>query len=57
MVLAYASAHEVGHLLLRTQAHALRGPMKGAWDRSDDQAIAQNDFRFNTLNALAQKAH
>jgi len=45
-VLAYATAHEVGHLLLG-QAHTPRGLMKAQWDRDDYQAINQNHLHFS----------
>jgi hypothetical protein len=42
IVLAYAVVHEVGHLLLGDQAHAVRGMMKPNWDRKDYEAMCQN---------------
>jgi hypothetical protein len=45
-VLAYAVAHEVGHLLLGADAHTARGVMKGNWDRKDYEAMNQNQFHF-----------
>ena len=47
IVLAYAAAHEVGHLLLGDQAHTPQGLMKATWDTNDFQAMAQNDFHFS----------
>jgi hypothetical protein len=41
-VLAYAAAHEVGHLLLGAQAHTSRGLMKATWGHDDFQAMTQN---------------
>jgi hypothetical protein len=46
IVLAYAVAHEVGHLLLGSDAHTPRGVMKGNWDRKDYEAMNQNQFHF-----------
>ena len=46
MVLAHATSHELGHLLLGTQAHTPNGLMKANWDRPDYQAIAQNRCHF-----------
>jgi hypothetical protein len=46
IVLAYAAAHEVGHLLLGDQAHTARGLMRARWDTDDFQAMAQNRFSF-----------
>src|SRR5262249_29765656 len=46
IVLAYAAAHEVGHLLLG-QAHSPRGLMKAHWDERDFQAMNQNWLHFS----------
>jgi hypothetical protein len=35
LVLAYAIAHEIGHVLLPAPAHTDRGLMKAAWDADD----------------------
>lgn len=51
VVLAYAAAHEIGHLLLGNQAHSSRGLMKAVWRTSDFQAMAQNDFHFSPEQA------
>jgi hypothetical protein len=48
IVLAYAAAHEIGHLLLGDQAHTPRGLMKATWDTNDFQAMAQNGFHFSS---------
>jgi len=47
IVLAYAAAHEIGHLLLGDQAHTIRGLMKATWGPNDFQAMAQNGFHFS----------
>jgi len=46
LVLAYAAAHEVGHLLLGNEAHTSRGLMKARWTGDDFQAMAQGRFHF-----------
>jgi hypothetical protein len=46
-VLAYAAAHEIGHLLLGAQAHTRKGLMKEIWDAEDLLAMAQNGLRFS----------
>ncbi len=51
-VLAFAIAHEVGHLLLGSDAHTPQGVMKGNWDRKDYEAMNQNQFHF-----IAGQAH
>lgn len=52
IVLSYATAHEIGHLLLGTQAHTPRGLMKASWDRSDYVAMFQNQCHFTHEQAL-----
>ena len=51
VVLSYAAAHEIGHLLLGDQAHAPRGVMKANWDANDIRAMAQNRFHFSDEQA------
>jgi hypothetical protein len=46
VVLAYAAAHEVGHLLLGS-AQTPRGLMKANWDRRDYEAMNQNACHFD----------
>ena len=46
ILLAHAAAHEVGHLLLGTQAHTSRGLMKANWDRDDYLAMDHNQCHF-----------
>ncbi len=47
IVLAYAAAHEIGHLLLGASAHSRQGLMKANWERSDLIAMYQRTLRFN----------
>jgi hypothetical protein len=51
VVLAYAAAHEVGHLLLGDDAHAPEGIMKAHWKDEDFHAMAQNRFHFSPQQA------
>jgi hypothetical protein len=46
-VLAYAAAHEIGHLLLGDQAHTGQGLMRATWGTGDFEAMAQNRFHFS----------
>ncbi len=46
VVLAYAAAHEIGHLLLG-EAHCPQGLMKAIWNMNDFQAMAQNNLHFS----------
>jgi hypothetical protein len=47
VVLAYAAAHEIGHLLLG-DAHSPQGLMKATWGANDFLAMSQNDFYFSS---------
>jgi hypothetical protein len=51
LVLAYAAAHEVGHLLLGNDAHTAEGLMQAHWKNEDFQAMAQNRFQFSPRQA------
>ena len=51
IVLAYAAAHEIGHLLLGNQAHTPQGLMKAIWGANDFLAMAQNGFHFSPEQA------
>jgi hypothetical protein len=51
LVLAYAAAHEVGHLLLGDDAHTAEGLMQAHWKNEDFQAMAQNRFQFSPRQA------
>src|SRR5215468_1782345 len=55
-VLAYAAAHEVGHLLLGDLAHTSLGLMKARWSKDDFRDMKQNRMHFNSEEArqLAQ---
>ena len=46
-ILAYAMAHEIGHLLLGPVPHTLFGIMRGRWTTQDLQSMAQGDLRFS----------
>jgi hypothetical protein len=46
VVLSYAAAHEIGHLLLG-DAHCPQGLMKALWNMNDFQAMAQNNLHFS----------
>ena len=47
VVLAYAAAHEIGHLLLGDQSHTPRGLMKAIWNTDDFRAMAESDLHFS----------
>lgn len=45
-VLGHAVAHEIGHLLLRSGAHAHIGIMRAYWDRQELREAAQRSLLF-----------
>jgi hypothetical protein len=46
-LLAYAMAHEIGHLLLSYPAHATAGIMRTAWDGDDLRHIGDRTLEFS----------
>jgi hypothetical protein len=50
-VLAYALAHELGHVLLRSSAHEPSGLMKGIWTKADWQRAAVTVIAFAPYDA------
>jgi hypothetical protein len=55
-VLAYAVAHEVGHLLLPAPSHATSGIMNADWDGRDFRDMAGDGLRFTRAQANAIRA-
>lgn len=54
-VLGHALAHELGHVLLRSQAHDDSGLMKGVWAKSDWQRAAVSLLQFTPGQARAMR--
>ena len=52
-VLAYAMAHEIGHLLLPYPAHSSSGVMRPDWDGDDLRHIADGSMRFTSAQQTA----
>jgi hypothetical protein len=50
-LLGRAAAHEIGHLLMGTTAHALHGVMRARWSRSDLQRRFGRDWQFSANDA------
>lgn len=50
-VLGYAIAHELGHVLLQSDAHTAAGLMKGIWSKSDWQRAAVSIISFSPADA------
>lgn len=51
-VLAYALAHELGHVLLRSSVHEQSGLMKGIWTKTDWHRAAVTVIAFAPQDAL-----
>lgn len=51
-VMAYAIAHEMGHVLLPAPAHAERGIMRAEWNGDDLRHIASDSLRFTPAQAM-----
>lgn len=51
LVLAYAIAHELGHLLLPLAAHTPTGLMRACWSRDDFNRAEQGQLRFLPADA------
>ena len=52
-LLAHAVAHEIGHLLLGTSAHASSGLMRATWSQTALRRAVAEDWRFTAPDALA----
>ena len=52
-LLARATAHEIGHLLLGTTAHASSGLMRAAWSQAAIRRTAADDWAFTSRDARA----
>jgi hypothetical protein len=50
-LVGYAIAHEIGHLLLGTDAHAPRGLMRAAWTLPEMTRRLPTDWRFSRSDA------
>lgn len=45
-ILAHAMAHEIGHVLLRSDDHSEAGIMSGRWTTADWQTVAASHMSF-----------
>ncbi len=55
-ILADVAAHELGHVLLRSTAHAASGLMRARWDQADLQRAAWGQFLFTPKEAERLRA-
>ena len=52
VLLGHAIAHEVGHLLMRTNGHSRRGLMQANWDSATTARAVAGQVRFQPREAL-----
>jgi hypothetical protein len=50
-VLAYAIAHEIGHVLLSTSFHSPTGIMRGSWQDDEYKLLVTGQLRFTVAQA------
>lgn len=55
-VLGYNMAHEIGHVLLRSNDHPARGIMRGIWGPAEWKGVATGELAFNPEEG-ARMAH
>jgi hypothetical protein len=56
VVLGFAVAHEIGHLLLGTNTHGTRGIMRALWSRSELQHANVKDWVFSRDEGARMRA-
>ena len=54
-LLGFAVAHEIGHLLLGTNAHGTAGLMRAIWSRAELQRYRVNDWLFSPREASSMR--
>jgi len=52
-LLGYALAHELGHVLMRSNAHSPRGLMRAEWSRAELDRIQHGALKFTKAEAKA----
>jgi hypothetical protein len=57
LVLAYAMAHEVGHVLLRSSPHSRAGIMQGRWDTETWRLVSFGMLAFLPEEAATMRAN
>jgi hypothetical protein len=55
-ILALVGVHELGHVLLRSSAHARSGLMRAQWDREELQLASQGNLLFLAAQAERLRA-
>ncbi len=52
LVLSYAMAHEIGHVLMQSGGHSSRGIMSAVWKKEEYARMAQGGLGFSNEDAL-----
>ena len=55
LLLGRVAAHELGHLMMRTSAHARRGLMRPNWTREEVRRNRAGDWAFTAADAAAMR--
>jgi hypothetical protein len=53
ILLGYAIAHELGHLLMATARHGVSGLMRPVWSHEELQGMRSEDWVFDAADAAA----
>jgi hypothetical protein len=56
LVLAYAMAHELGHLLMPGRGHSANGLMRARWNRDDFRRADQRQLHFSHDQVVLMRA-
>ena len=56
VVSGFAIAHEIGHLLLGTNAHSASGLMRAVWSRAELERAERADWRFSPEQAAQMRS-
>ena len=55
LLLGRAIAHEIGHLLIGTNQHSIKGVMRARWTRQDLQRDSPDQWRFTRADMMAMR--
>ena len=55
LLLGRAIAHEIGHLLIGTNQHSIKGVMRARWTRQDLQRDSPDQWRFTPADMMAMR--
>jgi len=55
MLLGHVLAHEIGHLLLRSNSHSISGIMSGRWTSEESRRISEGAMLFTPLESKVMR--